>query len=492
VFRRVLTLHRRPNCDAASDVYELASVLLSERLGTLLGAAALAQWPSINWRNDHECLVVNEWQSEAGALTRLLIIELQHTNSCGKWRVQLLLGTTSTDYAVVEESCRLDPAPAQFPLHEAPDIVEWTKQFACFDIDGMRTGVCYSVKKSRAAELRKFLLQSSEERRLPVILVTPNGNGTIPLDYRRLAQLVCGAAHVMMLDKDSDRKTGAWKNSDISDAHPCLGGAVRIFRPGYSPRDLDNVHPKYMPHGQQLRTQDKLELLDQVSILAGASMCSDPLLQQLQQRRQGELDEKVQQSKHQALLAQLSREQEQSGFWEQYATDLETERDRAVAERNRTQQDLTAAHDENRRLRFKLQGMRTPQSAAATGDAADRPYVTLSRQAAQALNGLDPQARGEIESGLLRKLTLEALRENQSEICNLGKNGNFYVYPRSKTNGGQRVIYLLNGAEVRVCELYAHHDVYERGRKQGWTHSDYIETSVWQDGDSEQLLIPLQ
>ncbi len=121
--------------------------------------------------------------------------------------------------------------PLPIPLHEMPNLLSFCELFACYDVDGMRTGAAYMVQKTRAADLRTFLLRPSDERRLPIVLVTPNPDHTFPLDYRKLAQLLCGVAHVMVLNPQN-----YWKNADISAVHGCLGGAVRLYRPAIRSR----------------------------------------------------------------------------------------------------------------------------------------------------------------------------------------------------------------------------------------------------------------
>jgi hypothetical protein len=107
---------------------------------------------------------------------------------------------------------------------------------------------------------------------------------------------------------------------------------------------------------------------------------------------------------------------------------------------------------------------------------------------------LDGSERELITATLLRKLASDPLRKNQSEVCPLGERGTFYIYPRKHTNGGRRIIYLLHGPEVRVCEIYASHDTYTHARKKGWSEGDYQETRIWLDeGEgSTQLEMALQ
>lgn len=47
---------------------------------------------------------------------------------------------------------------------------------------------------------------------------------------------------------------------------------------------------------------------------------------------------------------------------------------------------------------------------------------------------------------------------------------------------------------MRVCEIYASHDIYTRERKKGWSETDYQETRIWFDeGEgSTQLEMALQ
>lgn len=412
-------------------------------------------------------------------------MELQVEKPGRVWHLVLLVGATAANEAIVQEECSLEPAPALFPLHELPNLLSFCEHFTCYDIDGMRSGVAYTVHKTRSGELRTFLHRPSDERRLPIVLVTPNPDRTFPLDYRKLAQLLCGIAHVMYLNPRN-----YWKNADVSEVHSCLGGTVRLYRPGYSVRDAKNVHPYYQPQNDQLNPQDKLELLDKNIAFLPSADHHDSLIEQLVRRRQEDQYEKQLQKRLCAWQEQFARAQVQPGLGAEFLADYES----TLAENDRLKSELTASQDEVRRLRFELQKTRAPAVTPSTTESGRKQYVTLSRRAADTLHGLDPGERELITTTLLRKLTSEALRDNQSEVCPLAKRGTFYIYPRKQTNGGRRIIYMLQGQEVRVCEIYASHDNYQHARDKGWKEADYQETRIWSDNGhgSEQLEMGLQ
>ncbi len=484
MFRRTVTLRNRT--DTAGDVYSQAGEALRQALVTFLPgcAEALTNWPDCEWSQGRDVLKTSAWTAEASAQTRLLTVEVQVEKSGRLWALELLVGATGADEAAIQEVCRLEPAPAQFPLHEMPNLLAFCEHYACYDVDGMRTGAAYMVQKARATELRTFLQRPSDERRLPIVLVTPNNERTFPLDYRKLAQLLCGVAHVMVLYPQND-----WKKADVSAVHGCPGGAVRLYRPGYAARDAAAVHPCFQPQEGQIAGPDKLELLDKiVAFLAAAG--EDPLFAQLARRRQEEQAERQVQQRLRAWQEQAAQDQQQSGLTDEFFAEY----DRLQAERDALKRDLDASLDEVRRLRFAIQQSRIPPEAPAAAKGCDESYVTLSDRAADTLQELDGSERELVTATLLRKLASDPLRKNQSEVCPLGERGTFYIYPRKHTNGGRRIIYLLHGPEVRICEIYASHDAYTHARKKGWSEADYQETRIWFDeGEgSTQLEMVLQ
>jgi hypothetical protein len=79
----------------------------------------------------------------------------------------------------------------------------------------------------------------------------------------------------------------------------------------------------------------------------------------------------------------------------------------------------------------------------------------------------------------LEKLLHPQSRANQSELVHFAGGGACYIFPRSRTCSGRRIVYSLHGLEVRVCEIYTSHDDYEKARTIGWSESDYTTTTPW-------------
>ncbi len=386
MFRRTLTLRSRT--EETGDVYAQVTDALRQALAALLpaGADALASWPNCEWSHDRDVLKTHAWTAAASDQTRLLTAAVQVEKLGRVWSLALLVGATTGGEAVVQEECRLDPAPAQFPLHEMPSLLAPCELFACYDVDGMRTGVAYTVEKPRAGELRAFLQRPSDERRLPLVLVTPNYDRTFPLDYRKLAQLLSGVAHVMVLDPRS-----GWKTADVSAVHGCIGGAVRLYRPGYTARDAAAVHPSFAPKNGQMAGQDKLELLDKLVAFLAAAAHSDELFDQLARRQQEEQAERQVQQRLRAWQEQVAQDQQQSALGAEFFADD----DRLQAERDALKRDLGAAQDEVRRLHFVIQQLRMPVDTQAATKGADQPYLTLSNHADETLQAMDASARAD-------------------------------------------------------------------------------------------------
>jgi hypothetical protein len=416
----------------------------------------------------------------------MLTIHLRLRQSGLDWLYLLQLGCTSPEEVIWQEECRLDPTPAQFPVLSLPDLQGCLSQFDYYDLDGMRTGVAYTINKDKLAKFRGFLEAPGNERRLPILLVSPQA-GIFPfsVEYRALAKALCGVAHVMCLDAKH-----AWGAREACVQHHCYNGAARIYWPGYSHQDSWNVHPYWLPTEHRIKVEDQERMLNEAVTFYSATAVEHPTLVQLRRRMQDEetsqrLRELIQQNR------QLVTVQEETK-WVEFFDSLQSGYDGLVCERDFLRAENDRLHDEVRALHFRLNTQWTVTEAPTATTSDKLPHPTMSERAADTYLGLDGSELDQVDKLLERFLRTEA-RENQCDSDHFVDGGPCYIYPRSRTGSGRRILYLLNGAEVRICEIYTCHDAYERARTTGWRKVDYQNATPWSPlaPDTAQLKLPI-
>lgn len=87
--------------------------------------------------------------------------------------------------------------------------------------------------------------------------------------------------------------------------------------------------------------------------------------------------------------------------------------------------------------------------------------LLLSAEARQQYERLDGNEQDYWERHIFPKLLDPELCDRQSESIE-GPNGTCWVYPRSGTAAGRRVIYYRDDEDVYVCELFASHKDYDK------------------------------
>lgn len=486
MLKRTLSI-RRPGDQPNESLYASVSSALQTRIKELLPDAAdnCLQWPSLEWAGQQGCFCVSEWVSEANSNYKLLTLQVQLKEADRTWNISVWLGCNSADEAVWHEECGTDSVQPQFPMLEMPNLSGCLSAFRCYDLDGMRTGVAYTVEKAKISKLKSFLDGSGEERKLPIVLVSPQA-GAFPyaLDYRMLAKHLIGIAHVMRLD---DRC--GWAINAVSSTHGCYNGAVRIYWPGYTQKHSANIHPYWRPVGYKTRREDQADMLSQLSIYMAANVPEHSLLAELRRRQQSEQKDR----ESRAIIESIERQYQttKAGEREEYFETLLEEYNKVIADRDSLREENERLDDENRKLKYRInQQWNIPETAVAVDNDDTRPHTTMSDSAFATYLGLDKNEQEHIDS-LLEKCAQTELRDNQSEVEHFKDKGVCYVYPRGRNNGGRRILYLLNGTEVRVCEIYTCHDTYDKMRSKGWQQSDYLNATPWSRPVKSDPQIPL-
>lgn len=487
MFKRTFTIQAPKNRANENTYRELTAILGTTLQGLLCASTAhFESWPDIAWEGEQGSIQAHEWTAENSEDTRMLTIQMRLRQAGLDWLYSLQVGCTTPEEVIWQEECRLNPTPAQFPVLSIPNLQGCLSQFDCYDLDGMRTGVAYSINKNKLAKFQGFLEAPGEERRLPILLVSPQA-GIFPfsVEYRALAKALCGIAHVMYLDAKH-----TWEKREACLQHNCYNGAVRIYWPGYSRENGWKVHPFWLPSEHRIKREDQERMLNEAVTVHAATAVEHPTLVQLRRRMR---DEEANQRLRE--LIQLNRQQvtvQEETKWVEFFDSLQSGYDSLVCERDFLRAENVRLHDEVRALHFRLntQWTVTETPAATTGDGLSHP--TMSERAADTYLGLDGSELEQIDKLLERFLRAQA-RTSQCDSDHFVDGGPCYIYPRSRTGSGRRILYLLNGAEVRICEIYTCHDTYERARTTGWRKADYQNANPWSPlaPDTTQLTLPI-
>lgn len=485
MFRRTLYLRRREEVspEACPDVFTAAAIALQQAVPEQFVKATmelpdLSRWPAVQWQGESGCVQAEQWSAEHEPHRRLLTLTLAVRQPRRVWRLALRLGAMTRQEAVLQEEWRPDPAPARFPIAELPHLVRPMPGLLKLDVDGMRAGALYRLRHDRVGPLREFVTQPPQRRRLPVVVISPHrlsqGPGDSPfiINLRETAMLLNGVAHVVYLDA-----TETWGRFDVLDPHGCYNGAFRVYWPGYSPDDDHDTHDFWLPGPPDVVHERKMRMLDKVL----RSNFSDPdcesTMQQLLALRLGEQTER----QVGELVARKHVEWEQAGaaqqeaMWQQLLADYQG----VCGERDFLRAEVGKLDDELRQVRFRINQQYFEPEKPAAGATEALPFLTLADAALAAFANLDNSEQRYMEDNLFSKLTVPELRDASSELFHFCDGGSGYIFPRSNSGSGRRLVYLLDGLEVRICEVYANHDAYEAARGQGWRRASYPSGERW-------------
>lgn len=271
--------------DASSAAPRVARALTKRWVGQAYGG-----WP------EH---APERWQPEPGVNVRWRLLdhpqradeafELVWTRPHAKdptlWRRATVQITTTGDVGrvlILEQLESADPKVRAAPAERVrpPSLVsELVSQIECVDGGWRVLAGAHHVDAPRAAGLDAFV---RGDRRLPVVLVAPDGRGKVLADVPRLAADLVALAHVVVLDG-----TGAVAAFDAEfgasrDAPP---GGVRLLWPSWRSSDPPGHHRAWRaeevagPEGPRPRLAEMVS--DLVLDAATLRVEGDPLVEQL-------------------------------------------------------------------------------------------------------------------------------------------------------------------------------------------------------------------
>lgn len=151
----------------------------------------------------------------------------------------------------------------------------------------------------------------------------------------------------------------------------------------------------------------------------------------------------------------------------------------AEADRDYWREEARKFEDELRSLRFQYNSQ-WEKEIPAQETINTSPIMWFSAQARKSFGEMDSSAQATFYKQVLEKLFDEELRSAQSEPEQTAE-GVFFAYPRKRSAGGRRVIYILDGENIKICELFAHHDTYQKARDKGIDLAQYAEFIALED-----------
>lgn len=485
VLRRTLFLDRQ----GSGDIDELYGSLrldlrteLTNRLGLQNLPEVLASWPDATWSNGYgsSMATIREWMPETRCDRALLQIEFTECHRDYEWVIDLSLGRYEQEIVLYEEAQALPPMPA-IPFAELPDLMSFSER-AWKDEDGLAAGGIYAVGQDRVEAFVDFV--KSPERKMPIILISATRQQPAYLlpETKQLARQLQGLAHVIRLNDDAC----AVRLRSLQPSHSCYDGAVRIYWPGYKPSDNPNLHPFWSP--RQLQSESARVSRDILTVIAKESpriFSKNSDIKVLEDQHLAE-----ESRKQVAEVEARFREQLRLRLQEQQDADL----DEWIAEYDRVEHENRVLRQENEelmaaqsQLQHKVYALRGQlnnwwQSRQPfQSEEKSRAKIYLSSKARRQFAAFDHSEQLYWEEHLVQKLLDAELRKSQTAAIP-GRNGTSWVYPRSRSAGGRRVLYYGDGEEVFVCELFTgaeHDDEYEAARDQGIDLEDYRDFEAW-------------
>jgi hypothetical protein len=335
--------------DAGSGSPRVARALTKRWVGRGFGGwpeHAPAQWSpepgvTVRWRllesprEDAEAFELVWTRPDADDRTLWRRTTVQITTSDGSGRVLVLEQLESADPKVRAAPAQRVRRPALVP--------ELVAQVACVDGGWRVSARPHVIDASRAPDLDAFV---RGDRRLPVVLVAPDEQGTARADALRFADDLVGLAHVVVLADVAavdalDAELGAGRGAPV--------GGVRLLWPSWRSSDPPTHHPVWRIEevagfdGPRPRVAGTLADL----VLAAATLRveGDPLVDRLArnqetidlQERRGELEQlrtAVQEDRAAAeeLIAEYQAELSRADA-QVYALEADLERERELRTR---------------------------------------------------------------------------------------------------------------------------------------------------------------
>ena len=230
---------------------------LREKTGRARG---FVDWPNVNWREGDLHCQVSCWYSDENQDERLVQVKLTEQVGDVTWITEVTIGTVRDDQVIVWEVCETsDRVP--IPVDDAPAVLDFLASYSCEDVDGYPTGKVLVVEQHQASSFALFVKALSEDRRLPIILVSPrlyNDEYTLQ-NVRKLAAQLRGMAHVIRL---SDKTK--WFGQHLPLKAYTVDGSVRIYLPGYGEDESSRRHRLWShTHIQKLGLEETADEITQ-------------------------------------------------------------------------------------------------------------------------------------------------------------------------------------------------------------------------------------
>lgn len=478
ILRRSLLLYQVDNSDTPALYQALHDDLQREVAGWLTtDTEDLAGWPSGSWQNDIRVARGTEWKVESGP-PKLLQLVLQQQKADDAWEVDFLMGQKSDDLVVISEDWRTSTYRRDLPIHAMPDLFAFVTRYECKNEDGYLANRYYSVDPERVEAFVEFI--QSPERHLPIILVSPLPTSPTDslVDCGELARKVRGIAHVTRLRNN----VAVGQLISLLPDHSCYNGAVRLYWPGFSRTDSLDAHPFWLPRVKP--DEVKKQLFEQLARESPRLLGQNADIDHLKWQKE-ESQRHLERTTFKEALKRIEAEQDAREFTELYQL-IEKERDELQARVEYLEQQNADLRDQMRGLRFRVNSAWQRGERASTIDEPSvRVYLSAKAQAAYA--ALDQSERSYWDEHLWYKLLDSQMRDNQSEPIH-GPSGPCWVYPRSGTADGRRVVYFCEDDDVYVCEILPaseHDGRYRELRDRGVDRSSYVGFELWNPDHSD-------
>jgi uncharacterized membrane protein len=451
--------------------YDALCEALGGHLARMFELPALEGWPNGQWDREGLRASCSEWRPESPSSNRLLHLELRQQTSAHELVIDLTLGCNGEEATLLFEEWEVTPHNHPLTITGLPDLYSCLRDFDCKNEDGLQPGRYYSVSAELVPALISFI--ESPTRRLPILLCSPADGASSYGPPPGLACAVAGMVHLIRLQDSA----AAARFKTMLPTHPCYGGAMRLYWPGFDVTHRPGDHPfksiwKIKQEGSKAIFQEYFDLLAGYSLRVFGQQDEIDALERAQDEAYREQQLLL---KHQQ--AQQTHEVE---TYEQLYTASEAERHtlhQRVEELERVNRQL---HDEIRQARWKVNTLWSTREASVAGTDAPNPLY-LSRQAAQRLYAFDRAEQQYWKEHILPKLLDPQLRQRQSERVS-GPLGSAWVYPRKRTGDGRRLFFSLLDDKIHVYELFhasEHDDRYSHARQNGIDPNLYTDFQPW-------------
>jgi hypothetical protein len=477
IFNRIFYLYAADN-PSKGNVYAAVCQELQAKIARYLPDQNAPNWPNGHCNGpDFQAMYV-EWRAKTADPSQLLHVQLQLIVADTPWEVDVRVASKAQDRMIVTEAWHLRVYQHQIPYSEMSTLLDFLSTYECKNEDGYWVGKFYAVSPERVAPFVAFL--HSPERRLPVLLTSPGHDHALNEIHRQLPGKVRGLAHVIRLRNE----TAVTYLRQLLPNHSCYNGAIRLYWPGFQPDDPSGKHPYKLPAEQVEMIDEWFDRLAQDSprLFGRNPDVSDLERQRETQYHQAESD--FQKKRREAVRQRIEAEKNAEEYIQLYES-LEREQHDLQAQVADLEVEVTNLRDENRQLRWRLNTVwQQPQLTEHIVPEGTRLWLSAVARAKYL-----SLAAGETrywERNILPKLLEAQSRNHQSERVKTKGGPPCFVYPRTGSADGRRVIYYCQDENVYVCEIFTggeHNTSYAALRNQGVDRASYGDFQAWDFAD---------